>query len=53
MTIYTRYRRHVTLNIFLYVLGYSRMKYLELTFEKKKDTLFMCLSDASYISGVY
>lgn len=33
------------------VLGYSRMKYLELTFEKKQDTLFMWLNDAFYLTG--
>lgn len=51
MTLYTSSGRPVTFNIFLYVLGYSRMKYLELTFEKKQDTLFMCLNDAFYLTG--
>lgn len=41
------------INIFLYVLGYSRIKYLELTFDKKQQTLFKCLCNAfDYTSGV-
>lgn len=41
------------INIFLYVLGYSRVKYLELTFDRKQATLFKCLCNAfNYTSGV-
>ena len=33
-------------NIFLYVLGYSRMKYLEVTFDRTQPTVFHCLINA-------
>lgn len=33
-------------NIFLYILGYSRSKYIEITLDKKQDTLFRCLCNA-------
>jgi len=33
-------------NIFLYVLGYSRGKYIEITLDKKQDTLFRCMTNA-------
>lgn len=40
-------------NIFLYVLGYSRMKYLKLTIDRKQKNLFECLYEAfSYTGGV-
>lgn len=41
------------INLFLYVLGYSRMKYLEMTFDRKQDTVFGCLINAfDYCGGV-
>lgn len=33
-------------NIFLYVLDYSRMKYLEVTFDRTQPTVFHCLINA-------
>lgn len=33
-------------NIFLYVLGYSRMKYIQLTVDRTQETLFDCLNHA-------
>ena len=33
-------------NIFLYVLPYSKKKFITLTFDRKQDTLFECLDDA-------
>jgi len=39
------------INIFLYVLGYSRIKYLELTFDRQQTTLFKCLLNAFVYSG--
>ncbi|HAP8785506.1 TPA: IS21 family transposase [Enterococcus faecium] len=40
-------------NIFLYVLGYSRIKYLEVTFDRTQATLFRCLTHAfEYTGGV-
>ena len=38
-------------NIFLYVLPYSKKKYVTLTFDRKQDTLFECLDDAFYKTG--
>lgn len=40
-------------NIFLGILGYSRLKYIELTFDKTQKTLFKCLTNMfKYFSGV-
>lgn len=41
----------ITCNIFLYVLGYSRMKYLEVTFDRSQKTLFSCLTQAFQETG--
>ncbi|WP_270785916.1 IS21 family transposase [Enterococcus faecium] len=38
-------------NIFLYVLPYSKKKYVTLIFDRKQDTLFECLDDAFYQTG--
>lgn len=38
-------------NIFLYVLGYSRMKYLHLTLDRKQKTVFDCLHQAFLYTG--
>lgn len=38
-------------NIFLYVLGYSRIKYLALTFDRSQITLFKCLTNAFQYTG--
>ena len=35
-----------TINIFLMTLGYSRMKFVKLTFDRTQSTLFECLSSA-------
>lgn len=41
------------INIFLMLLGYSRMKYLQLTIDKAQDTLFDCLINGlKYFEGV-
>lgn len=40
-------------NIFLMVLGYSRMKFLKLTSNKTQKTLFLCMNEAfKYYRGV-
>lgn len=38
-------------NVFLYVLGYSRMKYLEVTFDRTQPTVFHCLVNAFEACG--
>ncbi|AYG01882.1 IS21 family transposase [Lactococcus allomyrinae] len=40
-----------TVNIFLYVLGYSRMKYLQLTTSREQPILFDCLNNAFFELG--
>lgn len=41
------------INIFLYILGYSRIKYIKLTFDRKQSTLLKCLDNAfEYTGGV-
>lgn len=35
----------------MYVLSYSKKKYIALTFDRKQDTLFACLDDAFYHTG--
>ena len=40
-------------NIFLMVLGYSRMKFVKLTSDKTQNTLFKCMNEAfKYFEGV-
>ena len=40
-------------NIFLMVLGYSRIKFLKLTSDKTQKTLFLCMNEAfQYFNGV-
>ena len=41
----------VTVNIFLYVMPYSKRKYLQLTLDRKQDTLFECLYNAFQFMG--
>lgn len=38
-------------NIFLYVLPFSKKKFITLTFDRKQDTLFECLDEAFYHTG--
>jgi transposase len=39
------------INLFLYVLGYSRMKYVEVTLDRKQATVFQCLIHAFQACG--
>lgn len=42
-----------TVNIFLMTLGYSRMKFVKLTFDRTQSTLFECLTSAfEFFGGV-
>ncbi|WP_225363519.1 hypothetical protein [Ligilactobacillus agilis] len=53
VTMYDRNGHPWTFSIFLYVLPYSKMKYLELTLDQKQDTLFKCLYHAfKYTGGI-
>ena len=40
-----------TFSIFLYVLPYSKFKFLKLTLDQKQDTLFKCLFEAFRTTG--
>lgn len=53
LTMFTRSGETVEINIFLMLLGFSRMKYLELTLDKSQSTLFGCMINAlEYFDGV-
>ncbi|EZZ30146.1 IS21 family transposase [Staphylococcus aureus] len=53
MVMHNKFGRTYQFNIFLYVLHYSKMKYITLTWDRKQDTLFECLKDAfEYTEGV-
>ncbi|EKU93892.1 Transposase and inactivated derivatives [Alloiococcus otitis] len=41
----------ICFNIFLYVLPFSKMKFITLTFDRKQDTLFQCLNEAFKHTG--
>lgn len=51
MTLYNKENKPYHFNIFLYVLPYSKLKYLTLIFERSQDTLFNCLDDAFWHTG--
>ena len=47
-----RYGTEYTINIFLMVLGYSRKRFIKLTFDRSQQTLFECLAEAfQYFGG--
>lgn len=53
MTLHTRSGEAITIQIFLFLLGYSRTKYIELTLDKSQDTLKKAMISAfQYIGGV-
>ena len=51
LTLINRRGDPVTVNIFLAILGYSRLKYIELTTDKTQPTLFRCLTNAIKFFG--
>ncbi len=51
LTLINKKGEHVTINIFLYIMGCSRWKYIELEIDKKQDTLFKNLQKAFKLSG--
>ncbi|MDQ7936969.1 IS21 family transposase [Lactiplantibacillus sp. WILCCON 0030] len=51
MTLYDANGTPHNFNIFLYVLPYSKLKYLTLIFERSQDTLFECLAEAFEHTG--
>ena len=45
------YGNEYIINIFLMILGYSRKKFIKLTFDKSQQTLFECMSQAFEFFG--
>lgn len=45
LVLYNRSGQRFQINLFLYVLGYSRWKYIKLTLDRKQDTLLRCLNN--------
>ena len=53
MKLYSKHGEEFVINIFLTLLGYSRLKYIELTLDKSQDTLEKCLINSfKYYGGV-
>ena len=53
MTLKNRDGKEFTINIFLIILGYSRLKYLNLTLDKTQETVFQSLTNSfKYFGGV-
>ena len=51
MKLVSKYGEIFQFNIFLYVLPFSKKKFITLTFDRKQDTLFECLAEAFYHTG--
>ena len=52
MLLHDKKGRGYIINIFLSILGYSRLKYIELTLDKMQPTLFKCITNAiKYFGG--
>lgn len=53
MRIMNRQNEPFVINIFLYILSFSRFKYIELTLDRRQTTLFSCMNNAfTYSEGV-
>jgi len=53
LTLVSKHGEVYTVNIFLSILGYSRLKYIELTLDKTQPTVFKCLTNSfKYYGGV-
>ena len=53
LTLYDVHNESYTINIFLYIMSYSKYKYIELTIDRRQDTLFKCLVNCfEYMNGV-
>ena len=49
----SRTGEELTVNVFLMVLGYSRLKFIKLTYDRTQSTLFGCIAEAlSFYGGV-
>lgn len=53
MTLHYKNGEPITFNIFLIILGYSRLKYIELTLDRSQDTVFKSMIHAfQYFAGI-
>lgn len=53
LTLYDVNNESYTVNIFLYIMSYSKYKYIELTIDRSQPTLFRCLINCfGYMGGV-
>ena len=53
MTLVSRGGESFTINIFLFILSYSKYKYIELTIDRRQETLFNCMVNCfRYLGGV-
>lgn len=53
MTLHYKNGEPITFNIFLIILGYSRLKYIELTLDRSQDTVFKSMIHAfHYFNGI-
>jgi transposase len=51
LTLLDKYGNEHTVNIFLMILGYSRMKFVKATFDRTQKTLFECMTSAFEFFG--
>lgn len=51
LTLINKNNEAFKINIFLYILGYSRFKYIALCIDRKQDTLFDCIDKAFMYTG--
>lgn len=51
LTLFSRGKEAYTVNIFLYILSYSKYKYIELTIDRIQPTLFNCMVNAFRCCG--
>ncbi len=53
LTLTSKSGEKYTINIFLFILSYSKLKYIELTIDRCQNTLFKCLINCfKYLEGV-
>ena len=53
LTLYDINNESYTVNVFLYIMSYSKYKYIELTIDRSQPTLFACLVNCfRYMGGV-
>ena len=51
VTLIDKYGNPYVINIFLMIFGYSRMKFVKLTFDREQKTLFECMTSAFEFFG--